>query len=210
LPLRTEDSVKASEAFGADPPIQAKSVPPAVISVLFLAEDDADKNGMDTRELAKRLADEERRRDEAAGETGAIGETIAGGHRDASGDPDPASVVAVEHLQGEIASLKAELAARDDAIARLRMELGELRTRAIPMDDSSSGEQPGDDSATGHVVFISGPNFYGLLARDGRVPELGSEIILSDWAEGRYRVSKVGPSPLPGDRRRCAFLERLR
>lgn len=181
--------------------------------MLFLAEDDADKNGMDTRgarELAKRLADEERRRNEAVGETGAIDETVAGGHRDASRDPDPASVVAVEHLQGEIASLKAELAARDDAIARLRMELGELRTRAIPTDDSSSGEQPGDDSATGHVLFISGPNFYGLLARGGRVPELGSEIILSDWAEGRYRVSKVGPSPLPGDRRRCAFLERLR
>jgi hypothetical protein len=168
---------------------------------------------MDTRgarELAKRLADEERRRNEAGGETGAVDEAVPGGQRDASRDPDPGGVVAVEHLQGEIASLKAELAARDEAIARLRMELGELRTRAIPTDDSGSGQQPGDDPATGHVLFISGPNLYGLLARDGRVPELGNEIILNDWAEDRYRVCKVGPSPLPGDRRRCAFLERLR
>jgi hypothetical protein len=194
-----------------DPTDAAWDTLPALNS-LFLAQDDADKDGMDThgaRALAKRLADEERRRNEAAGETGAIDETVVGGHLDASRNPDPASVVAVERLQGEIASLKEELAARDDAIARLRMELGELRTRTIGAADSSSGEQPPDKSATGHVLFISRPNFYGLLARDGQVPELGAEIILSDWAEGRYRVCKVGPSPLPGDRRRCAFLERL-
>jgi hypothetical protein len=118
---------------------------------LFLAAGAADKNSMDTqgaRELAKRIADEERRRNEAAGETGAGDETV-------------------------------------------------------------SSEEPGDESAIGHVLFISQPVSYGLLARDGPVPELGSEVVLDDWAEGRYRVAKVGPSPLPGDRRPCAFLERV-
>lgn len=119
---------------------------------LYLAAGAADnKNSMDTqgaRELAKRIADEERRRHEAAGEAGAGDETVP-------------------------------------------------------------GEEPGEESAIGHVLFISQPDSYGLLARDGQVPELGSEVVLNDWAEGRYRVTKVGPSPFPGDRRRCAFLERI-
>ena len=169
---------------------------------------------MDTRgarELAKRLAEEEeRRRNEAAGETGAADKTVPREHFDAPRDPDSGNpVVGIEHLQGKIASLETELTARDDAIARLRFELGELRTKIMAMDDSSSGEPPRDEPPTHHVLFISQPTFYGLLERDGRVPELGSEVILSDSAEGHYRVCKVGPSPLPGDRRRCAFLERL-
>lgn len=169
---------------------------------------------MDTRgarELAKRLAEEEeRRRNEAGGEAGAVDDTGAVGHLGASRDPDPGNATAeVEYLQKEIELLKAELAARDDAIARLRTELGELRTKIMAKDDGSSDEPPRDESPTRHVLFISQPTFYGLLERDGQVPELGSEVILSDSAEDRYRVCKVGPSPLPGDRRRCAFLERI-
>ena len=75
--------------------------------------------------------------------------------------------------------------------------------------NEAAGEDSGDEPAIGHVLFISHHASYGILARDGHVPELGSEVALDDWAEGRYRVAKVGPSPLPGDRRRCAFLERV-
>jgi hypothetical protein len=164
-------------------------------------------NGMDTagaRELAKRIAEEERRRAEAAGE-----EPAGSGHDDASRDPDLEGVVfAVERLQGEAASLKVELAARDDAIARLRTELGELRAK-MAADDGRTSEQPRNDGPTDHLLFVSQPSSYGLFRRDGGVPEVGSEVALSDGAEGRYRVCKVGPSPLPGDRRRCAFLERI-
>lgn len=178
---------------------------------LFLAEGAADKDSMDTRgarELAKRIADEERRRNEAAGETGAGDETGPGEDSGASSAPDSESFpVAVERLHEEIASLKAELAARDDAIARLRMELGELAVQVLAMDDGSPETSP--ETETDHLVFVSGPSSYGLLLRDGPAPEVGSEIVLNDSAEGRYRVTKVGPSPLPGDRRRCAFLERV-
>jgi chromosome segregation ATPase len=178
---------------------------------LFLAEGAADKNSMDTRgarELAKRIADEERRRNEAAAEAGAVDETGPGEDSGASSDPEPGSfLVAVERLQEEVAELKAELAARDDAIARLRMELSELRVQVLATADGS--RETSYEAETDHVVFVSGTSSYGLLPREGRVPEVGSEIVLTDWAEGRYRVSKVGPSPLPGDRRRCAFLERV-
>jgi hypothetical protein len=65
----------------------------------------------------------------------------------------------------------------------------------------------GDGGADTHVLFIWHSSGYQLLSREGTVPEAGAEISLSDHGGVRYLVSKVGPSPLPGDRRRCAFLE---
>jgi hypothetical protein len=166
---------------------------------------------MDThgaRELAKRIAEEERRRNEAAGEDGAVDETGPREDSGASNDPDPESfLVAVERLQEEVLALKAELAARDNSIARLRRELSELRVEVLATEDGS--REPSFETEAGHVVFVAEPSSYRILLREGRVPEVGSEIVLSDSAEGRYRVSKVGASPLPGDRRRCAFLERV-
>ena len=62
-----------------------------------------------------------------------------------------------------------------------------------------------EPEAEGFVLFAGGPSGYGLLERDGSPPARGSELEL----EGeRYVVLRLGPSPLPGDRRRCAFLER--
>jgi predicted RNase H-like nuclease (RuvC/YqgF family) len=154
---------------------------------------------MDTRgarELAQRLADEERRRSGAADNAAAA---------DGTGDV----AAAVDHLQREIESLRAELAAREDTIARLRTELAELRTKVTAVEDAGSDVAPQDEVRTKHVLFVSRPSAYEVLEREGRVPEVGSEIELGDSGPGLYRVSKVGPSPLPGDRRRCAFLELL-
>jgi hypothetical protein len=154
---------------------------------------------MDTRgarELAQRLADEERRRSGAADNAAAA---------DSTGDV----AAAVDHLQREIESLRAELAAREDTIARLRTELAELRTTVTAVDDAGSDVAPQDEVRTKHVLFVSRPSAYEVLEREGPVPAVGSEIELGDSAPGLYRVSKVGPSPLPGDRRRCAFLELL-
>jgi hypothetical protein len=36
------------------------------------------------------------------------------------------------------------------------------------------------------------------------VPAVGEEV---EEGEGRLRVTKVAPSPLPGDLRRCAYLQ---
>src|SRR5687768_17231190 len=118
-------------------------------------------NGMDTagaRELAKRIAEEERRRTEGGEET-RDGEDAAGSeHVDASRDPDlEGVVVAVERLRGEAESLKVELAARDDAIARLRMELGELRGK-MAADDSLTSERSRNDAPTDHLLFVSQPS----------------------------------------------------
>jgi hypothetical protein len=56
-----------------------------------------------------------------------------------------------------------------------------------------------------YLLFVWRPTGYLLQERDGEPPAVGAEIEL----EGdRQRVSKVGPSPLPGDPRPCAYLQK--
>lgn len=56
----------------------------------------------------------------------------------------------------------------------------------------------------GHLLFLPDPDGYRLVEREGAAPERG-ELLDLDGLRGR--VLKLGPSPLPGDPRRCAFLE---
>jgi hypothetical protein len=57
----------------------------------------------------------------------------------------------------------------------------------------------------GHVLLLSFPDGYRLVARDGPPPARGDVLEL----EGEdFAVLRLGPSPLPGDWRRCACLER--
>ncbi len=54
----------------------------------------------------------------------------------------------------------------------------------------------------GHVLFAWSPRGYALRERDGDPPEVGTELV----DEGHLLVvTRVGPSPLPGDQRPCAF-----
>jgi len=55
-----------------------------------------------------------------------------------------------------------------------------------------------------YLLFISGPTGYELRERDGDVPSVGSIV---DEVEGRMVVTRIGPSPLPRDDRRCAYLQ---
>ena len=91
-------------------------------------------------------------------------------------------------------------------LAKRIAEEEQRRSRAADEPDEGGASQ---DGAGTHVLFIWHASGYQLLSREGRVPEAGTEIILSEHGGSRYLVSKVGPSPLPGDTRRCAFLEPL-
>ena len=57
---------------------------------------------------------------------------------------------------------------------------------------------------TGYLVFVWSPRGYELEERPGVPPETGSEVSEDDR---RFRVTKVGPSPLPGDARACVYLQ---
>jgi hypothetical protein len=57
-----------------------------------------------------------------------------------------------------------------------------------------------------YLLFIWKPTGYELRERDGELPALGTVL---DEEDGRMVVTRVGPSPLPGDDRRCAYLQAL-
>jgi hypothetical protein len=55
-----------------------------------------------------------------------------------------------------------------------------------------------------HLRFVWTANGYELREREGEVPAVGEQVEEDD---GRLFVTKVAPSPLPGDLRRCAYLQ---
>lgn len=55
-----------------------------------------------------------------------------------------------------------------------------------------------------YLLFVWKPTGYELRERDGELPAVGDEV---EEEEGRLRVTKLAPSPLPGDARRCAYLQ---
>ena len=57
----------------------------------------------------------------------------------------------------------------------------------------------------GHLLFVWKPSGYELVEQQGDAPAVGAEVELDG---STLRVTKVGPSPLPGDRRSCAYLVR--
>ncbi len=68
-----------------------------------------------------------------------------------------------------------------------------------------SDENGTDNSSLGgHLLFLWSPNGWQLQERDGDPPDVGSTV---QEGERTFRISKVGPSPLPGDRRPCAFTQ---
>ena len=55
-----------------------------------------------------------------------------------------------------------------------------------------------------HLVFLWSASGYGLQEREGEPPEVGSTV---EHDVGRFVVTRVAGSPLPGDPRRCAYLQ---
>jgi hypothetical protein len=58
-------------------------------------------------------------------------------------------------------------------------------------------------AAAAWVAFVSSPHGYRLVDRPGPTPSQGDSVQVDGQA---LRVVRLGPSPLPGDRRRCAYL----
>ena len=57
--------------------------------------------------------------------------------------------------------------------------------------------------ADGHLLFVWKPSGYELVEQDGDAPAVGSEVELDG---NSLSVTKIAPSPLPGDKRACAYL----
>ena len=63
-------------------------------------------------------------------------------------------------------------------------------------------DENGNQSSEGHLLFVWSAAGWTLQERPGDVPGVGSTV---EEGEIVLKISKVGPSPLPGDRRRCAY-----
>jgi hypothetical protein len=55
-----------------------------------------------------------------------------------------------------------------------------------------------------YLLFVSKPSGYELREAEGEVPGLGTEVEQDGQS---LRVTKIAPSPLPGDDRQCAYLQ---
>jgi hypothetical protein len=53
-----------------------------------------------------------------------------------------------------------------------------------------------------HLLFVWSPAGYQLREELGELPPVGHEF---DDGELKLVISKIGVSPLPGDKRPCAF-----
>jgi hypothetical protein len=56
----------------------------------------------------------------------------------------------------------------------------------------------------GYLVFLGRPSGYELVERNGDPPQVGDVI---DGDGSQVTVTKVVGSPLPGDSRRCAYVQ---
>ena len=114
----------------------------------------------------------------------------------------------------DVAELRRQLAARErrltesvGEIAKLSREhraVLQLVERQFQLEETTTSvPEPKHESA--HVLFVPAAGGYTLVEREGVAPEAGDVVELDG---GRYVVRRHGPSPLPGPRRRCAYLER--
>ena len=90
----------------------------------------------------------------------------------------------------ELASCARLLEEVSDGLAAAKMRLGER--------DFSNADQ------SRHLVFIPVEGVYALAERTGPAPMEGADEEIDGI---RFRVTRIGGSPLPSDKRRCAFLQ---
>jgi hypothetical protein len=134
------------------------------------------------------------------------------------GTPAPQSLRPAVDLRGQAyARLLAEL---DSRLDRIHVELERLSRELAMAEDRSDGDasrpEPVVDSPvestaqvepaiSAHLLFVPRPSGYALLAQSGPLPAPGAKIALEELGDA-FVVAKLGPAPLPGDTRRCAYL----
>ena len=65
-------------------------------------------------------------------------------------------------------------------------------------------EGKGGHGQGGHLLFVWSTSGWTLQEREGDAPAVGSTVEAGDRV---LQVSKIGPSPFPGDRRPCAYTQ---
>ena len=116
---------------------------------------------------------------------------------------------------GEKLVTQDEAIARSEAgtarIAQLEAELGRASARISELasrDPDTTEAEDANVEEDSHLLFVAGRDGYQLVEREGPAPASGERVDLpgGDGDTVRLVVRRVGRSPLPGTRARCAYL----
>lgn len=111
---------------------------------------------------------------------------------------------AVELRRAATENREVALDRRQEELERLAAELRE-RTSALETRVADAAAPGVRARRTDEHVLVEPRDGYRVLVRSGPAPEVGALVELDAVT---YVVARVGRSPLPGDDRSCAFLER--
>jgi len=105
----------------------------------------------------------------------------------------------LEQAHAAIRRLEEAAAAKAAQVRRL-----ERAVERVEGPEATEPEPEPEPVASTHLVFVGDPSGYSLREAWGDVPPVGGRISV-DGVE--HVVAKLGRSPLPDDRRRCAYLD---
>lgn len=112
---------------------------------------------------------------------------------------------ALERTRAAIMELELAAAAKAAQVEHLEHAIAGSNGHAPPPEREPEPVQEQEPvPASTHLVFVWTPGGYGLHAVEGDAPAPGTRLSL---AGAERVVTKLGPSPLPGDPRRCAYLD---
>jgi hypothetical protein len=95
-------------------------------------------------------------------------------------------------------------AAKAAEIERLERAVGRLNGSEPEPEPEPVAPTPGPEAAESYVLFAWTAAGYALHETEGDAPLLGAQLSVNG---SEYVVAKVGRSPLPGDSRRCIYLD---
>lgn len=113
-------------------------------------------------------------------------------------------------LEASVVRVRAAEAARDEALADLAGARDQIVVLETSLEEAANVpvETPRRVYAEDrHTLFVPGPEGYAAVDRSGPAPELGSEVEMSGGE--RFRVVRIGPSPLPGETQPHVYLDRI-
>ena len=117
---------------------------------------------------------------------------------------------ALVEREGELERVASELASRELDLTEAERGRRDEPSRALADVSRSLPQSDRDDAAeadaAGHILFVADEG-YRLVEREGRAAGVDARVEV----DGReFVVTRVGRSPLAGDRRPCAYLEQAR
>ncbi len=132
--------------------------------------------------------------------------------REASVQDRERLTVELDRREQELATSASELRELQETLAADRVAIEEQRDELRQAVEALSGglvmpgaSVPVVETSPAYVALVPGGR-YRLVERDDGPPSVGAQIRVE---EETFRIVRLGMSPLPNDRRRCAYLERL-